>query len=751
MLRLVLSPVGGYLLVALAAAVLLGLLALGPAQSRVSQRRRRGLVAIRLVIVLLIILAMLRPTLVWTTISRKPATLLILADQSRSMQVADAAGDKTRWDSMRASLVEAQPELTKLADEIEVKVYSFDADAHPIDVAESPTQWPKKPEGPQTAIGWVLDDALRRETGKRLAGVVLLSDGAQRVLPAKDIPPQTPGRRLADLGFKLYAVPFGQARALDQARDVALSDMRAPQVVFVKNEMAIDAVAQLEGFVGQDVVAQLSIETAPGKMEVVDTTRLRAEKNGDRLPIHMKYVPDTAGERKVTLKVAPQTGELVTSNNEVSTFVTVLDGGLKVLYLNGALQPDVKFLRRSLDASPDMNVEMRTIDARKPETRPADWEELFEPGRYDVYILGDLDSSAFKDAELRALAAAVERGAGLIMVGGFHSFGPGGYASTALANVLPIDMDRLERQNFGEAIRAEAHLPEDAKPKMQPTRIGQSHSVMQLAPAAENKRAWEELPALDGANRLDRVKRNATVLAETADRHPLLIASDFGRGRVLAFAGDSTWRWWMGGFEAAHKRFWRQVVLWLARKDQSTDNSVWVNLDERRFSPGARIEFTAGARDEHGEPIADATYEVEVLRPDGSKGSPRMRHAPSEMAGTYPDAQLPGDYTLIVKASRGGAPLGSAQARFLVYDQDLELDNPAADRGMMESLAAMTGGKTIAADQLGALFASIHKELEQLEVETMVKRTLWDTWPFFLLLIALLGVEWWLRKKWGLV
>src|SRR5580698_8090227 len=101
MLRLVLSPVGGYLLVALAAAVLLGLLALGPGQSRVSQRRRRGLVALRLVIVLLIVLAMLRPTLVWTTISRKPATVVILADQSRSMHEADAAGAKTSWESLR--------------------------------------------------------------------------------------------------------------------------------------------------------------------------------------------------------------------------------------------------------------------------------------------------------------------------------------------------------------------------------------------------------------------------------------------------------------------------------------------------------------------------------------------------------------------------------------------------------------------------------------------------------------------------
>ena len=299
--------------------------------------------------------------------------------------------------------------------------------------------------------------------------------------------------------------------------------MRAPQVVFVKNELNVEAVAQLEGFVGQDIVVQLAVETAPGKMEVVDSQRIRSDKNGDRLPVKTKFIPDTAGEKKISLKVAPQTGELVTTNNEVSTFVTVLDGGLKVLYLNGALQPDVKFLRRSLDASPDMNVELRTIDARKPETRPKDFDELFQPGKFDVYILGDLDASAFTEQELAALAATVERGAGLIMLGGFHSFGPGGYAATPLAKVLPVEMNRLERQNFGEAIRSELHLPEDSKPVMRPTHIGQSHSIMQLAPAADNKHAWEELPALDGANRLDHVRRAATVLAETADGHPLLI------------------------------------------------------------------------------------------------------------------------------------------------------------------------------------------------------------------------------------
>ena len=140
-----------------------------------------------------------------------------------------------------------------------------------------------------------------------------------------------------------------------------------------------------------------------------------------------------------------------------------------------------------------------------------------------------------------------------------------------------------------------------------------------------------------------------------------------------------------------------------------------------------------------------------MIRPDGSRATPRLRRNGDEMAGLFLDAQLPGDYTLVVKATANGAPVGTAQARFLVYDQDLELDNPAADRGTLESLAAMTEGRTVAPEQLSELFASIKTQLQQLEVETLVKRTLWDTWPFFLLLVALLGVEWWLRKKWGLV
>src|SRR5690606_26923665 len=149
------------------------------------------------------------------------------------------------------------------------------------------------------------------------------------------------------------------------------------------------------------------------------------------------------------------------------------------------------------------------IDPRNPQTRPPDFSQRLQPGKYDVYLLDDLDASAFKPEELESLKLAVDRGAGLMMIGGVHSFGPGGYADTPLAAILPVQMNRLERQRFDEPIRSDVHVPGPLK--MRPAqRSGPPDYIMNLA---ENSQAvWEKLPPLDGANRLGKLDRKSTRL-----------------------------------------------------------------------------------------------------------------------------------------------------------------------------------------------------------------------------------------------
>jgi hypothetical protein len=463
-------------------------------------------------------------------------------------------------------------------------------------------------------------------------------------------------------------------------------------------------------------------------------------------------ITQVPGEYKITLRADAQTGELVTTNNEMSTFITVLKGGINVLYLEGALRVDPKYLLLSLDASPDIRVDFVRIDQRDPKQRPVDLLARFEPGKYDVYLLGDVDASFFTEQELAALAKVVRGGAGLAMLGGFHTFGPGGYFDTPLADLLGVTMDPKERQRPGDPIRPDVQL---AGPlAMRPARpLGERHYLMSLGEGSDRAKVWQKLPPLEGANRFGQPKPAAQVLAETPDGQPLLVVQEAG-GRVMAFAGDTTWHWWMEGFEAQHKRFWRQVILWLARKDELTDGNVWIKLAQRRFGPRQQVEFSAGAQTAHGEPAKDARFRAQVTLPDGATRDVHLVRQGDHVTGVFDEGALSGDYTIAVSAEQSGAPIGEAKSRFLVFEQDLELDNAAADPTLLASLAAMTkeaGGQSLAPEELPDLLKRIREKPEELEVETLVKQTPWDTWPFFWSFIALVSVEWYLRKKWGLV
>jgi len=259
------------------------------------------------------------------------------------------------------------------------------------------------------------------------------------------------------------------------------------------------------------------------------------------------------------------------------------------------------------------------------------------------------------------------------------------------------------------------------------------------------------LPALEGANRFRRTKRGANVLAESEDKAPLLVEKPYGLGRVLAFAGDSTWRWALSGHEDAHRRFWRQTILWLARKDEATDGSVWIKLAERRFSPAARVEFTSGALDADGLPVTGAEFTARVTSPDGKTQSIGLARQGDQALGTFLGGLEAGDYTLDVEGTKDGKSLGQGKSRFLVFAQDLELDNPAADPASLASLAAMTGGRSLPPEQLPALLRELQDKARDSDVSSETKQSLWDNWLVLIAFVSLLATEWYLRKRWGLV
>lgn len=758
---------GDAIFLAIACILLLSLWMFRAIRARVSTGKVLTLGGLRLLAILVALFAMVRMTLVYTTIRKQPATLAILVDTSRSMQFKDMVGGKSRYEVMRERLAEALPQMAQIGDELEIRIYGFDSTTRTIDFDGRTLKLPDTPSGDQSAIGAALNDVLREQVGKRLAAVLLFSDGAQQALPDRNDPPEDPVSKMASEGIKLYTLAFGADGSTGQIRDLAIKDLFANPTVFVKNVLTVSGNLQIRGFVNRPIQVELLFENSSGKVEVVASKTYETSADGGEVPVELEYVPETPGEYKISLRAKPQDGELVVSNNEVSSFVKVLAGGVNVLYLEGEVRVEQKYIRWSLGASQNINVEFHQIDARQAQPLPPEAAEWFKPGKFDVFIFGDLDAQAFKKEQIAALNQAVrERGAGFMMIGGLHSFGPGGWQqlgvppqaggriggneeAAGFLELLPVAMERTERQGFNDPFIADLHL--NGPQAMVPQLAAPFASLLLLDTPDKNAAHWRSFPPLDGANRFRGYSPRASVLIKNPAGQPLLLAQEVGAGRVLAFAGDSTWRWWSRGFHQEHRRFWRQLALWLAHQDETADETVWVKLPQRRYQRGDRVDILAGARTPQGEVLPDAELSGVVRFPDDSTHKLSFARKGPERTATFLDTNLPGDYVIEVTGTDQGKPLGLAKVRFLVQAHDLELDNPAARPDLLARLAAMTQAERLPPERLGVLVAQLAKQglIAELPIET--RDEVWDHPAVFLVFAGLLCFEWFLRKRWGLV
>jgi uncharacterized membrane protein len=747
MFQIVLEPIfGSYALVLLCAGILCAIIGISrPTSDQLPRYGGRILLLLRTLALLLLLFGMLRPALVHTTSQRLSSVVNILLDQTQSMTRNDEIGGKSRFTAAKESLQQAAPQLRHLQRQADVQAFVFDSTLNPLELNDGHfIDLPDTPKGTETAIGFILDGIRERSAGKRILATIMLTDGAQRTRPSRDILPQDAAARLRDTGMPLYTVPLGQAGLDNNARDIAVSSVQANDRVFVKNNLVVTGTLRISGFADQEVPVQLLFETEGGKQEVVASTTVRAKENGQEVKYTLLYAPQTVGLFKYTVRIPPQEREITDRNNEQSSFVQVLEGGLHVLFIQGPRYFEQRPLRQSLDASPDINVQYLRVD------RQGDFAAALQdhPVPFNVFVLGDIDSKMFTTEEMQTFVNQVREGTGLIMLGGLNAFSAGGYAGTPIATVSPVELRRPERQVPHASLREYLHWNHPIPMLLTPQ--GQRHYVMQFdADPKENVRRWAALPPLLGANRFDRWKPGVVPLAMGPNGQLLLGSQLSGKGRVLAFAGDTTWRWQMYGFGEEHKTFWRQVVLWLAKMEGGGNGTCWITVENTRLFPGDTAKFQIFLRSETGEEVRNFPATATVLKSDNTTEAVPLVMENGIPTGSFRSTDYSGDYLIQAEAMLNGEAK-QATARFLVQDRNLELDNPVAYPKLLADISALTGVKSVPPEQLGALIEDLIRQSNELVEKRETKRTLFDSWTLLLVFIGVLTLEWFLRKYWGL-
>jgi len=208
----------------------------------------------------------------------------------------------------------------------------------------------------------------------------------------------------------------------------------------------------------------------------------------------------------------------------------------------------------------------------------------------------------------------------------------------------------------------------------------------------------------------------------------------------------------MQGAGEQHRRFWRQLILWLAKQDDTEKDSLWVRLAQRRVSPGTTLAFDVGLAQPDGTAIIDAAMEAVVISPAGQSRTVRLSKRGETFSGSLTDFSEPGDWKIVVKATRPSkaTPL-QRSARFTVVRQDLELANPLANPLLMRQLSEATDGGVRSPEEIPNILAEIKGKPAAFETLEQWSYTPWDKWPMFLLMAGLMSAEWFFRKRWGLV
>lgn len=757
-----------------------------PEKERLSVARRRVIFVLRCVVFLVFALLLFRPSVVFERSEKLSSSLLFLIDRSESMTVRDQPEGKSRYEALVERLGALRSELERFELSASVEAFTFDESVAPVEIQKGQILLASDADGQQTAIGASLLDLLARSSGQRLLGLILLSDGSQRSAPPNDELPQDAAFRFRDFGVPLYTVCFGQTGNIASRRDVAVTELTAADRIFAKNEMIVSGQVRATACAGRTIPIELRFESPDGTMVSAARTEVAVESDDEVVPFKFFYTPEESGQWKITVAAAEQDGEILTSNNTRSGFVDVVEGGLAALVLEGTLRFEQKFVRLATESAAEIqtdyerlapNTNLAVAEKTLPErialetaSRPSMAETLFQPGRYAVYLLGDLDATAFKEEELTALAESVRQGAGLVLLAGERAFSAGGWASTPLADLFPMELSDHYRLPLNLSLEMyDRRLTEGEKLRLTrpfravPTEQGGAHYLTQLS-VDRNKSLdlWRQLPPLEPVYHIGPIKPSAQVLAMGMDENgrsePILVVGRYGRGRVAVLATDSTWRWSMAGFAETHHRFWRQLVLWAANREQLREGELLVEMDKTRFAPNEPAEFRLRYRPESGGASDTWNASAVVVGPDGTECSVDLTAVADAVTptftGVFRQAALVGDYWLrasIRSARNSAAASKEGGARFLVESRNPELDNPAASPALMANIAELTGGRAVLPEELPALLDELSQKKETLISTRQISRTLYDTWPVFILFTLLLSIEWYLRKRWGMV
>ena len=716
------------------------------------QMHRRGLppmriailTALRVLPVFVIAFLLARPVRVLSQNEEGENHVVLLMDRSASMALEDAEGAMRYKDALALARTVVLPALPQ--DEYKIQPMIFAASAEKTDAAGLVNT---VPDGEATDLASAISSALS-VTARQPLAVVALSDGASNQ------PSSTRQAVTALLASKVpfIGVGFGTERGV---QTLSLLEVTGPDLTPPKSRFRISA--RIEATVNGPLPPFHLVLMRDGKFH--DKRRVEGVTGSRYWSESFEVSEEEEGVHTYHVRIdPPEMEDLVLINADGKATVRVSkEQELRVLYMQGALTWDYKFIGTALRNDPTVQVtglsktSERSVFRQNVEAAgelvdgfPDDVKEL---APFRVLILANLSPAELTPQQQEAISRfCADYGGGVLMIGGRGTF-DSSWRGSRLEQLLPVRFDD-DRGVMGLDEPFQLRLTTEA----------QAEPMFEIAEPGKTREAWEKLPPFDDYGRVAEAKPGATIWAvHSKDLGPdgkpriLMAGQPYGSGFAAVVTVQNFWKWRLAkDSEQAHfDRFWQQFIRRLA---ESGRQSVRIEVLDQELRPDREIAVTiekmAEAAEAGQEQAKKIRFQVKNSAGEMVADQPmELTSGRSERVTFFP--KVSDIYTLGVVDDAG---VSLASRMLEIRAPNIELQATGRDMATLQQWGMLSGGSAWTAEaarQDPEGFArAIRTQIEAARISRVQREPAGiNPWTFLLAVLPLCA-GWILRKRWML-
>ena len=265
-----------------------------------------------------------------------------------------------------------------------------------------------------------------------------------------------------------------------------------------------------------------------------------------------------------------------------------------------------------------------------------------------------------------------------------------------------------------------------------------------------NSQFWQQIPPIEILFAPQKLKPGTKILL-SGNKHPLIISYCKPGFRNITFGGSGFWRWHFlmqnnSALANGYKNLLKHSIRWLA--DKQSIKPVQLKADAREIVPGKILHLNGFIYDADFKAVTDGEFQLAVRQ-----GMENIDlNAVMDSSGRFSAEFVPGKEGTLqftAKGFRFGRLYGQDKLQIEVAAAEKEFIHSGLNRRYLQQIAKESGGMYVDAAQTDSLIKHIPREIiVQKEKQTIA---LWHN-PYLLALILLSIIsEWILRRRFGLV